>query len=76
MDIKIQKAKITDIDLLMKWRMKVLHEVLSIPREQPMKDLERENQSYYEAMLPTGGHIACFSYLNGEIVGSGGICIY
>lgn len=76
MDIKIRKAEITDIDLLMKWRMTVLHEVFSIPQEQPMKNLERENQSYYEAMLPTGGHIACFAYLNGEIVGCGGICIY
>lgn len=76
MDIKIRKAEITDIDLLMKWRMTVLHEVFSIPQEQPIKDLERENRSYYEAMLPTGGHIACFANLNGEIVGCGGICIY
>lgn len=76
MDIKIRKAEITDINLLMKWRMTVLHDVFSIPQEQPMKNLERENQSYYEAMLTTGGHIACFAYLNGEIVGCGGICIY
>lgn len=76
MDIKIRKAEITDINLLMKWRMTVLHEVFSIPPEQPMKDLERENRSYYETMLPTGGHIACFAYLNGKIVGCGGICIY
>lgn len=31
MEVKIRKAEHTDIDLLMKWRMEVLHEVFSIP---------------------------------------------
>lgn len=45
MDIKIRKAEITDIDLLMKWRMRVLHEVFAIPDNQPTKELDQEMPS-------------------------------
>lgn len=46
MDIKIRKAELTDIELLMKWRMRVLHEVFAIPENVPAQGLERANRIY------------------------------
>ena len=75
MDIEIQKAELTDIDLLIQWRMRVLHDVFSIPDNQPMKEIEQANTIYYQSALQDGGHIACFAYHKNEIVGCGGICL-
>lgn len=76
MKIQIRQATTQDIDLLMQWRMEVLHEVFSIPPEQSVKELEEENRRYYQKELPRSGHIACFAYLGNEIVGCGGMCLY
>ena len=76
MEIQIRQATIGDLDLLMQWRMEVLHEVFSIPSEQSVAELEAENRHYYRAELPRGGHIACFAYHGEEIVGCGGMCLY
>lgn len=76
MNFKIRKAELTDLELLMKWRMEVLQEVFSIPANQSLTKLEQENRRYYQNALPNGEHIACFAYSAGEIVGCGGICFY
>ena len=76
MDIEIRKAELRDIDLLMKWRMRVLREVFAIPDNQAAEELEQANRIYYQSALPAGGHIACFAYKENEIVGCGGICLY
>lgn len=76
MEIEIRKAELTDIELLIKWRMQVLHEVFSIAKEQPLTQLEYENRIYYKEALPSGDHIACLAYINEEIIGCGGICLY
>lgn len=76
MDIDIRKAELNDIDLLMEWRMRVLHEVFAIPDSKPTEELEQTNRLYYQSALRTGGHIACFAYKENEIVGCGGVCLY
>ena len=76
MEIQIRQATIQDLNVLMQWRMEVLHEVFSIPSEQSVTELESENRRYYQTELPQGGHIACFAYVGEEIVGCGGICLY
>lgn len=76
MDIVIRRAAPEDIDLLMRWRMEVLREVFSIPQEQLTDGLEEENRLYYRRELASGGHIACFASVDGEIAGCGGICLY
>lgn len=76
MDIEIRKAELTDIDLLMKWRMRVLREVFAIPENEPAEELERKNRIYYQSALQAGGHIACFACQGEEIIGCGGICLY
>lgn len=76
MKVMIKKAGISDMELLLKWRMEVLHEVFSIPADYDTTELEEENRRYYQSMLETGGHIACFAYSGGEVIGCGGVCIY
>lgn len=76
METTIRKADLADIDLLMKWRMEVLHEVFSIPASDPMEKLEQENRAYYQMKIPAGEHIACFACMDKEIVGCGGVCLY
>lgn len=76
MDIEIRKAELTDIDLLMEWRMRVLHDVFAIPDNQSTEELEQTNRMYYQSALRADGHIACFAYNENEIVGCGGICLY
>lgn len=73
MDIKIRKAELMDIELLMKWRMRVLHEVFAISDNEPMEELEWANRIYYQSALRAGGLIACQGE---EIIGCGGICLY
>lgn len=74
--IEIRQAKSADIDLLVRWRMEVLREVFGIFADARANELERANREYYRQALDSGGHIACFANINGEIVGCGGVCIY
>lgn len=76
MNIEIRKAEISDLDLLLKWRMAVLREVFSISADYPTEDLEQENRQYYQVAIPAGTHIACFAYASNQVVGCGGVCIY
>ncbi|HIX66881.1 MAG TPA: GNAT family N-acetyltransferase [Candidatus Anaerostipes excrementavium] len=76
MKAEIRKAAAEDLDLLLKWRMEVLREVFSIPKDQSIEDLEKENRQYYQKTLQTGEHIACFAFIDEQIVGCGGVCFY
>lgn len=76
MNIEIKKAKLDDIELLIKWRMKVLSEVFSISSNQSLKNLEYENRIYYQNALSKEKHIACFAYVDNKVVGCGGVCFY
>lgn len=75
MGITIKQAGINDLETLISWRMEVLREVFDIPAGQNMTELNQANRSYYQTMLETEGHIACFACQE-EIIGCGGICIY
>ena len=76
MNVVIRKATIDDIELLVEWRMEVLHDVFSIPPNEPICELENENRCYYQRALQNSEHIACFACLNDTIIGCGGICLY
>ena len=76
MDVEIRRAALADLELLMEWRMTVLHEVFSVPPSDPMPELEQKNRRYYQTALQTEDHIACFAWVGNEIVGCGGVCLY
>lgn len=74
--IQIKRAEITDLELLLKWRITVLREVFSIADEKQIPELEQQNRLYYQKAIPAGEHIACFAYDGGEVVGCGGVCLH
>ena len=76
MELRIKKAGLEDIELLMQWRMKVLREVFSLDPTLPTEKLEEENRRYYQRTLALGEHIACFACIKDIPVGCGGICLY
>lgn len=76
MNIEIRGADLSDIELLMKWRMTVLSEVFDIPENKDLSELERTNRLYYESAIPKGEHFACFAYADGKPIGCGGVCIH
>lgn len=76
MGVIVRQATPEDIELLVAWRMEVLHEVFSIPQSQSTDALEKENRCYYQKALQKGEHIACFACLDDKIIGCGGICLY
>ncbi len=73
MEIRIRQADMSDLDLLVKWRMEVLREVFP---GADCKGLEERNREYYRRALPAGRHIACFAATDDEMVGCGGLCLY
>ena len=82
MKIKIKEVGLESIDEIISMRMEVLGEVFKSDFEkmsyEEKKNLTEENRIYYERELKSGGHIACFVYMNEEevLVGCGGICLY
>jgi ribosomal protein S18 acetylase RimI-like enzyme len=76
MRTRIQRATIKELEELMQWRMKVLHDVFSISDDADTTEFEAANRRYYEEQLPQGRHIACFARQGSETVGCGDICIY
>ena len=72
----VREALIGEIEMILRWRMEVLHEVFSIPDDEDMSELERANREYYLKEIPAGGHVACWASLGNEIIGCGGICLY
>lgn len=74
-DITIRKATIEDLDLLVHWRMEVLHAVFGDAMMQDEDVLEHANREYYVQALRSQEHCACFALHGAEIVGCGGICL-
>lgn len=72
--IEIVKAGIEDLELLMSWRMEVLHAVFELSADYDLSALEEQNRRYYVENLQSGSHVACLAKRNGEIVGCGGVC--
>ncbi len=80
MKLKIVEVSLDLLDEILSMRMEVLNEVFKsdfeIMSEEEKKNLMEENREYYKRELSSGGHITCFAYINNNIVGCGGICLY
>lgn len=75
----IEQASLSDLPLLMEWRMRVLSDVFDVdwtlPENQALyQKLYDNNQNYYRHAIPSGEHVAVFVRNNGAIIGCGGIC--
>ena len=74
-DVSIRQADISELSVLLRWRMEVLHAVFGLPEAEPLTALRAANEEYYHSALADGSHIACFAEQNDEIIGCGGVCL-
>ena len=74
--VEIRRAAIGELDLILQWRMEVLHQVFHVPETDPLTEVRAANELYYKEHLIDKGHIACFAASEEEILGCGGICLY
>ena len=74
MKIFIRKSKLSELSIIMEWRMRVLKEVFCLNENYDMTKLYIENESYYREHLQNDSHTAVFAYNNKQIIGCGGIC--
>ena len=80
MKAKIEEVGLDSLDEILSMRMEVLGVVFKSEfetmSEEEKKNLLEENRNYYKRELPSGGHIACFAYIDNNLVGCGGLCLY
>lgn len=74
-NLRIRKAGLADLDLLLQWRMEVLSHVFHL-LDGPSRDLLEANRRYYQKALADGSHFALFGEIKGVPVGCGGLCLY
>ena len=71
-----KKARIQDIDELVKTRMIVLRAANRLTDDADMSQVERESYEYYKRALVTGEHIAYLVYDDRKFIGAGGVSFY
>lgn len=73
MKVSVRKAGFDELDILIKWRMRVLREVFSAEDD---KTICFNNELYYKKHLADDTHTACFAINedSAKIIGCGGIC--
>ena len=76
METEIRKAELSDLELLMEWRMRVLAEVFADDENKNSETVRENNNAYYREHLADNSHTACFAFEAGteKIIGCGGIC--
>ncbi len=75
--MEIRKLGISDIDALMEWRERVLHEVFELPEGMPVDPaLMEQNRRFYQEHLANNTHIPVIAFSDGKGVGCGSICLY
>ncbi len=73
--LEISEAEVSDIDLLMSWRMEALGHVFKMPMGKEIDEIYESNRIYYLSAIEAHTHIACFTSMDNEIIGCGGVCL-
>lgn len=73
--IKYRKAKETDVETLIEWRMKFLKNFFKKTDIEENRKLEIEIKRYLQKMLPENSYIAWFAEIDNKIVGIGVMAI-
>ena len=76
MDIEIRKVDLSDLGLLLEWRMRVLSEAFADYENHDADIIRENNEKYYMEHLKNDTHTACFAIdrKSEKVVGCGGIC--
>lgn len=76
MSVTIRKATLTDLNELIRWRMKGLREAFSGSMGVNFAQLRRSNLNFYRRAMSMESYLACFADQGYRAVGYGGLCIY
>ena len=74
--IEFRKAKLDDIDLLVKTRIEVLRAANGLTGSEDMSEVEKQSQEYYEKALVDETHTALLVFDRDQFIGAGGISYY
>ena len=74
--IEFRKAKLDDIDLLVKTRIEVLRAANGLTGSEDMSEVEKQSQEYYEKALVDETHTALLVFDCDQFIGAGGISYY
>lgn len=76
MNLIYKKAKLEDIDILTKTRIRVLRAANQLSDDTDMSLVERESYNYYQKALRDGSHIAYLVFDEECFVGAGGVSFF
>ncbi len=72
----IRQATLTDINELIRWRMKSLRETFAGHKGISYSSLRQKNLNFYRRAMSMETYVACFADRGYTSVGYGGLCIY
>lgn len=72
--IMVRELGLSDVELLMNWRMEVLEEVFADSRPWDREAAQAANRAYYERHLGVD-HVACIVSVDGEDAACGAMCL-
>ena len=76
MNLIYKKAKLKDMDILTKTRIRVLRAANQLSDDTDMSLVERASYNYYQKALRDGSHIAYLVFDEERFVGAGGVSFF
>ncbi len=76
MKLEYKRADISDLDILVSSRIKVLIAANRLPDDTDMSVIEQQSREYYRQSLTDGSHTAYLVYDGDDIIAAGGISYY
>lgn len=76
MAIEFKRADLSDLDMLVSSRIKVLIAANKLPEDTDMSEIEQQSRDYYKQYLADGSHTAYLVYDGYKVIAAGGISYY
>ena len=76
MAIGFKRADLSDLDMLVSSRIKVLIAANKLPEDTDMSVIEQQSLEYYRQSLTDGSHTAYLVYDGDKVIAAGGISYY
>lgn len=76
MNLVYKKARIEDIDILVKTRIEVLRAANKLAGDTDMREVQKQTYDYYKKTLCDGTHIAYLIFDENRFVGAGGVSFF
>ena len=76
MAIEFKRADLSDLDMLVSSRIKVLIAANRLPDDTDMSVIEQQSRDYYKQSFADGSHTAYLVYDGDDIIAAGGVSYY